>query len=61
MEVSKENVEELILELTDELTTEELLALHQEHGQERTAEEEIITDAELKEMCRYWEFIGKQL
>ena len=67
LEVNEDNIEKLVEEHGQELTTNKLMDLHCEQQQEVTeeissAEEEIkveesLTSNEIREMCKMWETV----
>lgn len=67
LEVNEDNIQELVDEHAQELTTDELMYLHREQQQEVMEEisseeedkmaEESITSNEIREMCNMWETV----
>ncbi|VFV43162.1 Hypothetical predicted protein [Lynx pardinus] len=68
LEVNKDDIQELVEEHGQELTTDELTDLHRELQQEVTEEissaeeegkkaEESLTSSEIREMCEMWEAV----
>ena len=63
LEVDTEDIKDLIAEHTDELTTEELVALQQEQQEERLTEvteeegEEVLTTSDIKDFLKQWEAV----
>ena len=66
LEVNEEDIQELVEEHGQELTTDELMDLHREQQQkvmeeissaeEKKAEESLTSD-EIREMCKMWETV----
>ena len=65
LEVDTEDVKDLISEHTDELTTEELVALQQEQQEEMLTEateeegegEEVLSTSNIKDFIKQWEAV----